>query len=457
MSVKHQNDSRISSFSQGDVAADQKKLAIPVGLGWAAGAVGIYVMSSVVSALVLKFSVDNLGLTAAIAGIIITVTRLFDAGIDPFMGTLSDRTQSRWGRRRPYLLIGGFLCALSPVILFGDPFSVALSAPAIYLTFALIIFSMAHTAFNVPHLTMSYEMTNSQMERTLLMSFRVYAMGLGAIVGASLGPWIITQYGGGLAGYAAMSWWLGGIILVACLIAFWATGFAPTNKVAAQTKKATLKDAVQAIHNRPFVSLVTAKSLYLFGTGVASSCYAFLITNVIKSDLATLGLMLSVMMGCMILVQPFWVWFTNRWGKRLCFIAAAPLNAMASASWFFVEQGEPMWAILARGAMIGLFGGGMALAIQAMLPDTLEHDVERTGIRQEGVLTGIFTTVERTISALGVAATGLILSIGGYVSGRPGGAQSEDAIMAIYIATSLVPAFCILGSIGLMSRYNLKG
>lgn len=447
------NDGEAHTHSAPQTAANPP---LAVGLGWASGTIGVIIVSSVINALILKFGVDNLGLSAAVAGVIITVTRLFDAALDPFMGSISDRTRSRWGRRRPYLLIGGILCAITPILVFSDPFSFALDYTVVYFTLGLMFFSVAYTVFNVPHLTMSYELTETPRQRTMLMSFRVYALGIGAVVGTMLGPWILTHYGGGLRGYAAMGWGLSVIILFTCLISFFATKNARVITVPAAADKPNIWQAFNAIHNRPFVSLITAKAFYLFGTGVASACYAFMITSVVQRDLTVLGLMLSAMMATLILAQPFWVWFSNRWGKRACFITAAPFNAAASFSWFFVAPGEPTWSLVLRAILIGFFGGGMALSINAMLPDTLQHEYERTGVAQEGVLAGIFTFVERTISALGVAATGAILAFGGYVSSSQVEVQATSALTAIAIATGIVPAVCIILSIALMWRYNLK-
>ncbi len=88
-----------------------------------------------------------------------------------------------------------------------------------------------------------------------------------------------------------------------------------------------------------------------------------------------------------------------------------------------------------------------------MLPDTLQYEYERTGKHQEGTLAGVYTTVERTMSAIGVAISGLILSIGGYVSGIGGAGQPGSAVTAIYFAVAIVPACSILASIA-RSRLN---
>jgi GPH family glycoside/pentoside/hexuronide:cation symporter len=205
------------------------------------------------------------------------------------------------------------------------------------------------------------------------------------------------------------------------------------------------------------VSLIIAWSFYYTGTGIGAATYAFMMTNIMGRSLAILGYMFFVMMACVFVSQPFWVWVANRLGKRNCFLIAAPFNAVCVSTFLLTGPDEPVWIIMMRAAFIGLFGGGMGLSMTSMLPDTLQYEFERTGKHQEGTLAGVYTTVERTMSAIGVAISGLILSIGGYISGTGGGvAQPSSAITAIYFAVAIVPACSILASMAFIWRYDLR-
>ncbi len=129
------------------VVSELKELTNRVAAAWASGTLGTLTLLAVLQTLILKYGVDTLGLSAALAELLITATRIFDAPIDPLMGVISDRTRSRWGRRRPYLLFGGIMCTVSVILIFADPFSIALVRPATYFTFSLIWFSIAYTIF----------------------------------------------------------------------------------------------------------------------------------------------------------------------------------------------------------------------------------------------------------------------------------------------------------------------
>lgn len=421
--------------------------------GWGSGAVGMSTLLSSVNALILKFMVDTLGMTAAIAGSIVAATRLFDAGLDPFMGSVSDRTASRWGRRRPYLLVGSILCASSSLAIFAVPFWLPNVSSEAYITFALIFFAVAYTVFAVPHLTMAVEMTDLPRERTFLISFRIYGNAIGTIFGASLGPWIVARHGGGEAGYIAMAWALAGIILATCLGSFWLTRSARTTPRSQASHAPRLRQLRLALDNRPFMTLMMAKATYVIGTGVHAAAMAFFITTVLQQSLALLGIISVLTMISVIMSQPVWVVLAKRWGKRRCFLAAAPGHMMVSLSWLFASASDPTWAVLARAPLMGFVGGGMLLATQAMLPDTLQYEFERTGVRQEGTLAGVFTAVERGVTALGVALAGLILSAGGYVGGEA--TQTSSALAAIYICVAAMPAIGVAISIAFIARYEL--
>lgn len=434
--------------------AGDEKLRLDVAIGWAIGSVGTATLLIAVNLLILKYLVDYLLISAGFAGVIIAATRIFDASLDPFMGLISDRTKSRWGRRRPYLLVGGILCGFAPILLFGNPFGMATASPTLYITFALCVMSIAYTAYSVPYITMSFELTADRKERTMLMSFRVYAMSAGGMLAQSLAPWIIEKTGGGLEGFAVMGLVLGAIIALVCLTSFVMTTNAKAVEVKPTTVQPKLRDMMGAFGNKPFMRLIGAKSIYIIGTGVQASALAFFITQALDQSLAMLGLLSMAVSIAVIVAQPFWVWVCNRIGKRRAFIAAAPLNALANISWLLADSSEPSWGFIVRGTAIGLAGGGMMLCIQAMLPDVLQHESERSGISQEGVLAGAFTTVERAVSAGSVAIAGFILSLGGYVAGAE--AQSAETIWVLFLCVSAAPTLGIVIGALILWGYSLK-
>lgn len=431
----------------------QPKLSPKVAIGWAIGSYGMLVLAGTVNSLYLNYIVDSLLIDALVAGLVITVTRIIDAVLDPGMGYISDRTRSKWGRRRPYLLLGAILCGLSSILLFSDPFQILAYGPVIYVTVALCVFSIAHTVFNVPYLAMSYELTSVPKERNLLMSMRVYAIAAGMISAQALAPWIVTEAGGGKQGFAAMGWIFSALVFIPCFIAFAMTKNAKAVVLTNTVPRPRLNDFLQVFSNKPFRWLVVTKSSYMLGAGVHASAIAFFVTKVLDEKLSILALYGVFQLGSVIVSQPAWVWICNRIGKRRAFIIAAPVNALANLSWLFVSPGASDLEYIVRAVISGLAAGGMMLAVQAMLPDTMEHESQRSERPQEGVLAGVFTTIERGVSALSVAMTGFIISFGGYLAGAD--VQSESAIQALYFCVAVMPALGMFISILAIRLYSL--
>jgi GPH family glycoside/pentoside/hexuronide:cation symporter len=129
----------------------------------------------------------------------------------------------------------------------------------------------------------------------------------------------------------------------------------------------------------------------------------------------------------------------------------------AWCSWWWAGAGDPVALIFIRGVIIGCSGSGVILMGQSMLPDTMEYDRRRTGLRREGVFAGFYTTVEKLSGAVGVAIVGAMLGAAGYIESRgPTVVQPASALLAIRFIQSWVPAFITLSSMGALAFYNLN-
>ena len=425
--------------------------------GWGLGSLGVLSLLFVTNALVLKYAVDILGLSALIAGLVAASCRVFDALLDPFMGTISDNTRTRWGRRRPYILLGAFLCGLSSILIFAAPEGISESMLPVYFGFALIFYALAYTVFNVPYMAMPVEMTKDRHERTFMFSFRVHASAIAGLVGGGLAPFLVDWFGGGRSGYASMGIVMGLLIFAACFACFHLTAKAPVNLEAKADKTPKLSQIKETWKNKPFVWLMVAKILVVGGAGIGGSSMAFFATVVLGKSISWLGYIAAGQMVGIMLSQFLWLRVAKRFGKRACFIAAACLYVVATMAWLTATPETTEVGVVIRAFAMGICMGGIMLASQAMLPDTLDHEYELTGVRHEGVLTGIYTTVERGSSALGMALAGFILSAGGYLAGAEAIDQPESAINAIYASMAIFPSIGMLASACAIWNYRLKG
>ena len=175
---------------------------------WSVGTIGPVTLLYVVNYAFMFFMTDLLGVSAAIAGSLIFAVRIFDIFVDPLMGVISDRTVSRMGRRRPWMLGGSFLSAAGCIALFTLPTSIAVAGPLVVAAWslaALVLYFVGYSMFNVPYMAMPAEMTDSYGERTRLMGARVFFVALSGLLGVSVAPLLVQYFGKGRFAYSLTS------------------------------------------------------------------------------------------------------------------------------------------------------------------------------------------------------------------------------------------------------------
>lgn len=423
--------------------------------GWGFGTLAPALVLSLTNILLLRFMTDHVGLSAAVGAALIAFSKIYDAVTDPLGGLLSDRTRSRWGRRRPWLLAGTLMLALSLVALFWGPALQTPSAAAWYMGAVLIFYATAYSAFSIPYMAMPAEMTQGYHDRSFLMSFRIYAVGLAGLAASAGGPALIAAWGGGLQGHRLMALTLAPVVLLAGLVCFLATARAPF-LAAPPAHRVPLGEQLRlALTNRPFVVLLVIKFFTLMNLGTAAA-FPFFFQRILGLSDGYLSLYLLVSSLSLMLSQPLWLALSRRLGKKRAYQLALALPVCVGASWFLAGNGEPLPLLLLRALLSGIGSGGALLMGQSLLPDTMEYDYRRTGLRREGVFSGLYTTMEKAASAIGIAAVGTFLSAMGYVQSRGAAVeQPPSAITAILLCVALLPAAVSLASACALMFYDL--
>jgi GPH family glycoside/pentoside/hexuronide:cation symporter len=419
------------------------RLPTSLSLGWAIGTFAMASIYSASSVLLLGYLVNNVGLAAGVAGLLFGASKLYDAIVDPFIGILSDKTKSRFGRRRPYILAGTLISALSFWMLFSIPASLSGTALVGYAAFALLSNATGYAVFVIPYLAMPAEMTTDRGERTVLMGYRVAATSLGQIMGSFAAPLIIARTGGGLAGHAHMSIVVALAVLATGLICFASTGKAQFTRRVETHNHGLLSQLKTAFQNKHFSILMGIKMTSLLYVAVSTVITPFLFTQILKQSYAVLGYFFLAKSLAMLVAQPLWVKITVRFDRTTTYYAACTALAVTTLPWLICGPQTPLSTIILIGVVNGLASGGVLLIGQALLPDAIEQDYRRTGLRREGVFSGVYTVVERASFALAASMTGLVLGAFGYIASKHGAVeQPPSAIFGIYL--------CLLGSIGFL-------
>ncbi|MCG8443865.1 MAG: MFS transporter, partial [Caulobacterales bacterium] len=355
------------------------KLPLRLCIGWGVGTFGVSLMFNSVNLLLQRFATDYLGIAVGAFATIYFISKIYDAITDPIMGAVSDRTRTPFGRRRPYLVLGGVACAVAFIALFNAPSVEDTPHAVLIMALLLILYSTGYTIFNVPYLSMPAEMTTDYVERSRLVSFRVYAIGFGSLAGLSAAPALIALFGGGREGHAALAWLVGAAIVIASLLSFLGTHGARATERAPAPHLSQAEKWRLILTNKPFVTLLGVKVLHLASYAVTLAAFVYFVVHVLDKGygaLAWLGLANSV---GMLIGAPIWSALMRVVrDKRVLYMASSLLAGLVLMTWLLATPDEPLAVTVFRKLVHGMTTAGSLLFGQSMLPDTISHDAARS-------------------------------------------------------------------------------
>ena len=409
------------------------------------------------------FLTSVVGLDAAIAGTIFLVGRLWDGINDPIVGMLSDRVQTRWGRRRPFLLFGAIPFGLSFALMFTVPPFTERWAIVLYYVAVFLAFDSLYTLINVPYSALTPELSDDYDERSNLAGWRIGVSILASLLTGGLFKVVAEnvfapRFGGvdGLqSGYALAALLWGVTMIIPYFILF---------KVIREPEREIVKDPIRPIQtfkevfgNRPF-RLASLIYLLTFATvDVVLLIFVRFLIDYIRVTPGFDNVLLAVVLGLAFVTMPLTVRMMRRFGKRHTYIGSM---AFLSVMLLIMSQVPPggQNLILIAAVFAGL-GYGAANAIPwAIVADVIEVDELQTGKRREGVFYGYLVFFRKLASALATFAVGHVLSATGFISSQAGSAyvqQPESALLAMRFFVGVVPAVMLFLAILAAWRYPL--
>ncbi len=422
-------------------------------IGYAIGSVATGVFSTVPGLLLLSFMVRQLEIPAAIAGIVLLIPRLWDVITDPFCGSLSDRTFTRWGARRPWMLAGSFTLPIAFIFLFTVP---ELSASALiwYILFIYILCTTTFTIYQVPYIAMPAEMTENYHERTTIMSWRIAFMTLGILVGGAAAPELVSAGGGGREGYALMGLVVGAILFMFMFGSFIGTKNVPLVKpiVSSTPFREQFK---AAFGNKPFFVLLAAYFIQVLGVGVMLAGVDFFSANIL-GDPGQTSILFVCLIGPALITMPFWARVGKKVGKLNGYKICIVLFAIGGLLLMFSNP-ESLWQVYLFVFVMGTGYAGTQLFPFAMLPDTISADTIKTGLRRPGAFTGVWMAGDKGGFAVGPAIFAAVLAVTGYIETEGGILidQPELALIGVRFGFTLLPAILMVVSLLILRKYHL--
>lgn len=420
-------------------------------LGFGFGDFGFNLYWTTIASFLAAFYTDVFGISAAAAGTMIFVTRILDAITDPLMGAVADRTESRFGKFRPYLLFGGIPLAAAGVLTFTTPelndFGKLIWA---YATYSFLM--LAYTLASMPYSALSGVMTARSQERTTLISARfLFAFTGGALVNKFTLP-LVESLGNG---DAARGWQLTMVLYGALAIVIFCVTFASTReRIAPPQKEPTkpLEDIRDLLGNRPWLILFAlAMIIMMTFTMRAGSAYYYFHYYVERPDLLPDYLfwqMVAYAAGA--LLAPVMTRFMDK--ARLLMLLMGIVGGL-SFLFYFVPK-DMIWAIFTLNILISLSLGPKSPLTWSMYADTADYNEWKNGRRATAMTFAAASFAQKLGGSLGSAGMLWVLAAIGYVANQ---AQSGASQTGIALLQTVFPGLFAVIAVVVIRFYDLTG
>lgn len=403
---------------------------------YGAGDLGFALTDSVIGILFAIFLTDVVGLRPGMAAIAIFVGRSWDYINDPIIGYLSDRTRTRWGRRRPFLLFGWLPFALAFTALWWRPPIESDIGLAVYYGFAYLLYDACATLVYMPYFALTPELTPDYDERTSLTSYRMAFSIVGGLIAFTVPLAIIGTMRPGNANRVLL---VGGLVGLISALPLLLTFFGCKERRDLQTtEQPRLKASLQAaLHNRPFLF---AMGIFLF-TWSAMEIIQQMLLFFLKYRMnmeAESDLIAGTVFVVALLTLPFWEWASRHWDKRIAYVAGMVFLSSVMITLIVIDPSWGLGITLALAALAGVGVAAVHVLPWSMIPDAIEWDELQTGQRHEGMFYSLVLLLRKVASSITLPMTLLVLEWSGYVSNAK--VQAPSAVRAIQIMMGPIPS-----------------
>ena len=442
---------------------DKQTLSLGQKAGWGLADMGIVVFVIVKQLLVLSFLTNYLNVPVGIAGLLTTSVLIFDIITDPIVGYLSDRTNSRWGRRVPWMVIGAVILSGGIIGLFGVPQSFSIVGTIIWVGSFFALATVGFTMVAIPYGATAGEMTQDPKERSSMMGFRMAFASVGILVGGA----VIPQLAGGTReGHFTAAIYIAPIIILSIWGSLWATRQAP--RILSPSARGFMSTWLLVFKNKPFVILVClygimtlAIALITAGLPFAAIYLIFDNGNSLLSPASSALGILSLLFACFvlgsILSQAFWVWMSNRLGKVSALIFGLFIYVILLIAIFLSLPSAEIMVIAMLFIIAGMTNGAYQQIPWAIYPDLMDMTREESGDAIEGAFSAIWLFGQKVANAIAPLILSLNLAVFGWKESSSGFIdQIPEALGALQNSITILPAFIlVLAIIGLFyfSRY----
>ena len=412
------------------------------------------------------FYTDVFGLPAAVVGTMFLITRIWDSAFDPIVGVVADRTHSRWGKFRPYLLWLAVPFGIIGVLTFVTPdWSPTGKLVYAYVTYSLMM--MIYSAINVPYASLLGVMSPNPKERNTLSTYRMTFAYIGSFIALLLFMPLVNFFSGNSKdlGDQQTGWTMAVVVIaILCIILFfgcfaWTKERVKPIKEAQNPLKEDLKDLFK---NKPWWILLGAGVAALVFNSIRDGATVYYFKYfVVEEDYATVsffgmsfvlsGLYLALGQAANIIGVIAAAPVSNRIGKRNTYMWAMIIATVLSVIFYWFDKEDLIWMFVFQ-ALISICAGSIFPLLWSMYADCADYSELKTGNRATGLIFSSSSMSQKFGWAIGTAITGWLLGFFGF---QANAVQSEEAISGIKMFLSFLPAVGTILSVVFISMYPL--
>ena len=426
-------------------------------VGYAFGDFSSCLIWQSISVFLLMYFTNVAGVEQGAAMAIISISKIIDGITDILMGFIIERTRSRFGKVRPYLLTMGLPLAVSTVLLFSVPAGLSVHGKLIWIfVFYNLVTSVFYTALNVPYSGMHNFLTDDSMERSRLSILRlIFAYAAQTLVNTATLP-LVRSLGGGSE--TSQAGWTGTMILIGAaafglaLVTFFTTqervGSGPEDSGSRLSVRTSLRAVAQ---NRYMLLLLGAMLFSFMAMPLTSGSAAYYAESVLRDVDATAHLTNATtiaMVAGLVFIVPFML---KRFSKRTIYQAGTCASAVACFLSFAAPESLPL--LIAMNAVKGVAMGATSSMIYAMFADAVDWGEYKTGVRAAGLGTGLLQCMGKFGIGLGTALMGAVLGAGGFTAGAA--SQTDRGLSALVAVYTWIPGVILAASLAVMLAYGL--
>ncbi len=426
-----------------------QKLPLKTKIFYGIGDIGNAIQNTALNFFLLVFYTDAALIAPGLASSAMGIGKIWDAINDPLFGWISDRTKSKYGRRRVYMIFGAIPLAIFTAALWFVPKNMDDVWTFIWIAMSFILFDTFMTITSTPYYALTADLTKDYNERSGLTAWRMVFGVVAFMVGAAGTPVIVGLMPDKRMGYLVVGLIYGAI----CCLVLWisAAGLRePKNASAEPSEMTPWKSLFLALKNKAFLQLIFAYLIAQVGFTLVQTLMNYYLKYQLDMEAQVPIVMVLLLVAVLIFLFP-WKRLSEKWNKGPAYAVGLGIAALAMAAAFFIPK-ESSWLIYVVAVVAGIGFSANWVFPWAMVPDVIEFDELETGECRSGMFYGVWGFTSKLISILGINIAGWALQLSGYIANQP---QTEQTLRAIRFFFGPAPAIFFAIAFPLLFLYPI--